>query len=148
MGKKAFKNSLLKHKVFALDTNCFIYHFEKHPVFSPLTEELFLLLKKKEAITSSITLSELISKKEIFADRKKLTNYKIAFLSTPSLRVVEVDLKVAEYAAGFRIIYNLRLPDAIQIATALLGGADVFITNDERMKKVEEIKVLLLKDFV
>jgi len=148
MGKKAFKNSLLKHKVFALDTNCFIYHFEKHPVFSPLTEELFLLLKKKKAITSSITLSELISKKEIFADRKKLTNYKVAFLSTPSLRVVEVDLKVAEYAAGFRIIYNLRFPDAIQIATALLGGADVFITNDERMKKVEEIKVLLLKDFV
>jgi len=148
MGKKAFKNSLLKHKVFALDTNCFIYHFEKHPVFSPLTEELFLLLKKKKAITSSITFSELISKKEIFADRKKLTNYKVAFLSTPSLKVVEVDLKVAEYAAGFRIIYNLRLPDAIQIATALLGGADVFITNDERMKKVEEIKVLLLKDFV
>jgi len=39
-------------------------------------------------------------------------------------------------------------PDAIQIATTIYGRSKSFITNDESLKKVEEISVLLLDDIV
>lgn len=148
MGRKAFRNSLLKHSVFGLDTNCFVYQFEEHPIYSPLTRELFLTLKKRKGITSSITFSELIAKEEIFIDKKKRVHYKTALQTAPNTEVVDVDLKIAEYSAGFKVIYNFRLPDALHLATALVSGADVFITNDERFKKVKEMAVIILEDYV
>ena len=42
----------------------------------------------------------------------------------------------------------LRTVDSIQIAAALSVGADVFLTNDERLKRIKEIKVLVLKDYL
>ena len=38
--------------------------------------------------------------------------------------------------------------DAIQIAAANKVEADVFITNDVRLRKIKEIKVLVLKDYL
>lgn len=148
MGKKTFRNKLLKYKVFGLDTSCFIYHFEKHPKYSPLTKELFLLLKKKKGIVSCLVFSELIAKKEIFADKRKRLLYKTAFQTVPNTKICDFDLELTEYAAGFRILYNLRLPDAIHLATAAVNGADVFITNDKRFKKVKEIDIIVLKDYL
>lgn len=148
MGKKTFQNKLLKYTVFGLDTSCFIYHFEKHPKYSLLTRELFLLLEKKKAVVSSLVFSELLAKKEIFANSKKRALYKTAFQTLPNTKICDFDLELAEYAAGFRILYNLRLPDAIHLATALINGADAFITNDEGFKKVKEIKVIVLKDYL
>jgi predicted nucleic acid-binding protein len=42
----------------------------------------------------------------------------------------------------------IRTPDAIQIATALQNEADLIVTNDERWKRLTEIQVVLLKDFL
>lgn len=148
MGKKTFRNELLKYKILGLDTSCFIYHFEKHPKYSPLTKELFLLLRKKKGVVSSLAFSELIAKRQIFADKRKRLLYKTAFQTVPNTEICDFDLELAEYAAGFRILYNLRLPDAIHLATAVINGADVFITNDERFKKVKEIKVIVFKDYL
>ncbi|GAG74921.1 unnamed protein product, partial [marine sediment metagenome] len=39
-------------------------------------------------------------------------------------------------------------PDAIQIATSLEAKADIFITNDSTLKKISEIKVLLLSEML
>ena len=148
MGKKTFQNKLLKYKVFGLDTSCFIYHFEEHPRYSSLTKELFLLLKKKKGVVSCLAFSELLAKKEIFADSKKRALYKTAFQTLPNTKICDFDLELAEYAAGFKILYNLRLPDAIHLATAVVNGADVFITNDERFKKVKEIVTIVLGDYL
>lgn len=43
-----------------------------------------------------------------------------------------------------RVNYNLKTPDAIQLATAMENNTDVFLTNDERLKRVKEIEVLTL----
>jgi len=42
---------------------------------------------------------------------------------------------------------SLRTIDAIQLAVALSIGADVFLSNDEKLKPVKEIKIILLKDY-
>jgi len=51
-------------------------------------------------------------------------------------------------SSDLRAKYVIKTPDAIQIATTICGGSKSFITNDESLKKVEEIRVLLLDDLV
>jgi predicted nucleic acid-binding protein len=42
--------------------------------------------------------------------------------------------------------YNVRVPDAIQIAAALETDAAAFLTNDNELKRVDEIPILTLAD--
>jgi len=42
----------------------------------------------------------------------------------------------------------LRTMDALQIAIAINVKADAFVTNDIRLKKVNELKVIVLKDYL
>ena len=45
--------------------------------------------------------------------------------------------------------YNfLKTMDAIRIAAALFVEADAFITNDIKLKKIDEIRILILKDYL
>ncbi len=59
-----------------------------------------------------------------------------------------MDLPVADRAASLRARYRLRTPDAIQLATALQARADVFLTNDRDLQRVEEVPVLLIEECV
>jgi predicted nucleic acid-binding protein len=43
-----------------------------------------------------------------------------------------------------RVKYNLKLPDALQIATALETGCDAFLTDDKALKRLTELKILVL----
>ena len=43
---------------------------------------------------------------------------------------------------------NLRTIDALQISAALDIDADLFLTNDATLKKIKEINVLVLKDYL
>jgi len=45
-----------------------------------------------------------------------------------------------------RAKYRLQLPDALQLAVALVSRCDVFLTNDARLKQISEVRVLLLDD--
>ena len=53
-----------------------------------------------------------------------------------------LDAELAEDAARLRSRYRLRLPDAIQVATAIRGRADVFVTHDRRLRRVKELNVV------
>jgi predicted nucleic acid-binding protein len=53
---------------------------------------------------------------------------------------------MAERAAELRASYGMRLPDALQIAAALGERCDAFLTNDRRLARVTEIRVLVLDD--
>ena len=46
-----------------------------------------------------------------------------------------VDLFVAMQAANLRSIATIRLPDALIVASGLLTGCEVIISNDERWKR-------------
>ena len=40
----------------------------------------------------------------------------------------------------------MRLPDALQLAVALQEGCEAFLTNDPRLKRVAEPRVLVLDE--
>lgn len=129
-----------------LDTNIFIYYFNQHPTFGEKAKQIFLALtaNELEAVTSIITLAELLSLK--VSPAKTALLYK-KFTVLPQLSFLPVDESIAVEAAKIRRRYGFRLPDAIQLATAIVSGQEAFISNDKRLQKVKDIPVILLDDF-
>ncbi len=137
---------LNNYKHISFDTNIFIYYFDKHSRFHKIAEYIFIqaIEKQIKISTSILTLTELLSLKTNEANIKKLDE---SFLQIPNLTVIEVDHDIAKLAAKIRRGYKFLLPDSIQLATALVKKADVFITNDARLQKFKELEVVLLKKF-
>jgi predicted nucleic acid-binding protein len=42
----------------------------------------------------------------------------------------------------------LRALDAIQLSVAIDVEVDVFLTNDNKLKQIKEVKILILKDYL
>lgn len=137
MGKKIIKS-------VAIDTNIFIYYFQAHSEFGPKVKRWFEKIKRGEvkAVTSIISKAELLSYKR---PQGEIISLKEQFESTPNLTVYDIDDAVAEKTAELRRKYGLRLPDSIQLATAIIAKSNAFITNDENLKKCKEIKVIVIK---
>ncbi len=49
-------------------------------------------------------------------------------------------------AADFRVRYNLALADAFQVAASLDGACDALLTNDFTLRRVQELRILVLDD--
>ena len=60
----------------------------------------------------------------------------------------EINYNIAVKAAKIRAEYGLKTPDSIFIATAIYESAQVFITNDIKLKKVSEIDFIILDEFI
>ena len=136
----------MKNKLIGLDTNIFIYQFQSHPQFGKKTQSIFFQLaaNKVKAITSIITVTEVLAFKkseDIVSELKNL------LLEVPNLEMKEVSREIALEAARIRRKYGFRLPDALQLATALTEKADIFITNDIKLHGFKEIKIVSLQKF-
>lgn len=131
-----------------LDTTIFIYHFENHPIYSPLTEELLSSIEKgvRKGITSSITLMEIIVKPLSLGRYDVARKYEALLMNFPNLEVVDLDRNVIRQAARLRAEYRIRPPDALQVSACILSGAEVFITNDRRIGQLREIKEIIILD--
>jgi predicted nucleic acid-binding protein len=140
----------LKGKTIGLDTMVFIYHFEENRVYSPLTFSIFESLEKGNfnGITSILTLLEILVKPKRENNLILTERYKILFETFPNLQVKTLNENIADIASSLRANYNINTPDAIQIATSLEAKADIFITNDKTLKKIIEIKVMLLSEML
>lgn len=136
----------LKNKLVSLDSNIFVYYFESNPEFGICVKEIFLLLEKNKlkAVTSVTTLIELLSRKEL--DDHQLDLLRERFSTVPNLQTFDINEELALEAARIRREYKFKMPDAIQLATAINQKAQAFITNDDGLKKFKEIKVLLLSE--
>ena len=66
----------------------------------------------------------------------------------PNLTLADVTRETARRAAQHRVAHNVRPADGLQAATALVHGATGFVTNDQRLAKVDQIQVLLLDDYL
>lgn len=151
MGKIKEIASRLKDKnIIALDTMIFIYHFERHKVYQDITWEIFSSIENgaKKGITSIISLLEILIKPKKGNYPDLVEEYKFLFRTFPNLKVVNVDEEVVNHASTLRAKYNIKIPDAIQIATAISNNAEVYLTNDGSVKKVNEIETIILDDFL
>ena len=139
------KKALNNYQQVAVDTNIFIYYFQKHPQFGLVSKELLLILVKNgsQIITSVISLIELLSFK---TTKQEITTLEHELTHIAKLEMIEVSLEITKEAASIRREYGFRLPDSIQLATAIKAKASIFITNDQRLKQFKSLKVLLISD--
>ena len=134
-----------------LDTAPIIYYIEAHFQFGPLMNEIIqaLQLDRLIAFTSVITIAEVLPK-PVELGKKKLTRMFMDFLKHgKNMNLLDISADIAEKAGIIRGHYtNIKTMDAIQISSALSIEADLFLTNDIKLKQVKEIKILVLKDFL
>lgn len=141
---------LAKHRKIGIDTAVFIYQVEENPKYGELTQRIFAWLEgpKAHGVTSTITMLELLVHPCRDNDSEQADNF-YALLSTyPHLEWLPVTLAVADRAAHLRADHNLRTPDAVQAATALVEKATGFLSNDYAFSKVRELEVLTLDELL
>lgn len=137
-------NGIGNLKRIALDSNLFIYHFEDNTEFAPHAERIFerLIQNSLKAVTSVISIIETLSFPSPPRVVREITE---AFLNIPNLEILEVNQTIATEAARIRREYGFRLPDSVQLATALFTKTQAFVSNDVRLKQFKELRVILLK---
>lgn len=74
--------------------------------------------------------------------------YRDTLVGQRYFHLVEIERRVAEHAARLRATHNFAVPDAIQLATASVERADVFITNDDKLRRFSDLPVVVLRDHV
>lgn len=139
----------LHGRLVGLDSAPLIYLLEEHPVYRDRLRSFFdgaLAAGLLQGVTSTVTLVEVLTRPLRQNDTVLVRRYETFLLDTRGLATVEVSPTVAREAAGLRAAYQLRTPDAILLATAITEGATHFLTNDARLVRVSEIRVLVLDD--
>jgi len=150
LGVARLRTRLERHRRVALDTSVFIYHLEASAKYVPLTDCIFSWLDAKTsyAVTSVITMTELLVKPYRESDEENAAKY-YALLSTyPNLEWISPTLEIADLAAEIRALHRLRTPDALQAATAVHTNATAFLTNDPVFRRIKGFEALILDDFV
>ena len=143
---KVLQDFLKNHSVIGLDTSLFIYHLEDHPRYAPLSEIVFTALEKgsHKGITSYLTLMEILIKPKTEGLPQVARDYEYYLTTFPNLTFYEMGLDVARKASDLRAAERIKTPDAIQLATAILYGATVFLTNDKTLERVKGVDILIL----
>jgi predicted nucleic acid-binding protein len=130
-------------QIIALDTAIFAYVFNNHPLFGK--EALSIIQKiefgEKDGVFSGIGMIELLTGAKKSKRFSMALYYKEKILTYPNLTVLGLNDGIIEIASTLRAKYGLRTPDAVHLATAIDSQAEVFYTNDRKLKRVKEIKI-------
>lgn len=140
-------DNLSINKLF-IDTAPFIYFIEEHKKYLTFIKPIFTKIDNFNIIatTSTITVIEVLVQ-PIKEGNKNLENKYLEILKhNANLEIIPIDINIAEKAAEIRSKYDIKTPDAIQIASAIVHNCDSFFTNDTKLKRVKEINIITLND--
>ena len=117
------------------DTNLFVYLIEGSDARAESVAALRrrMIERGDELLTSALTLGELLVKPVETGDDELRDRYLQAM--NEAVTVLPFDARAAPRFAAIRGDRTIRAPDAIQLACAAAGGADLFITNDDRLSR-------------
>ncbi len=146
----AIKSHLVGKRVY-VDTNILIYLFEGFPEYRHIIQEIADCIDNGEIIlfTGEITIAEIMVMPFKKNDKNLIRLYTEALKNKDFITLIpttqEVYLKTAFLRATFS---KMKTPDSIQVASAIEGNTEIFITNDTGIKTPKELEKLVLKDFL
>ena len=134
-------DGLPDHALLLIDTAPIVYQLEGHaeyalgfrPVF-----EAHAAGKVAFAVTT-ITLAEVMTGPLQSGNEALARRYRTLL---QSWQMIDLDADIAETAARLRITLRLRLPDAVQAASALAIGAAALVTHDRDFSRLTALRVL------
>ena len=68
--------------------------------------------------------------------------------NTPDVQMLPITQAILEEAANLRATLNLKTPDAIHAATALLHQSALFVSNDGAFRRVTGLAVTVLSEAI
>ncbi len=136
-----------KHDRIMVDTAPIIYLIEENKYYSDVVEIIFKNFNNV-IFSSVISLFEVLTKPIKNKRNDLVEKYTELLFNSEDFSIYPVDAVIAEKSAELRAKYNIRTPDAIQLAVGIVNNATLFITNDLELKKIKEIKVMVLKDYI
>ena len=131
-----------------IDSAPLIYLVESNAQYDTLVIEVFHQIDEGrfEGVTSVVSLGEVLVQPFRTGDFALHRRYHELLYETPRLNTLDIDRVTSERAADLRAKYRFRLPDALQLAVAIEEGCEAFLTNDRRLARVTELRVLVLDD--
>ncbi len=119
------------------DTNIFIYLFEDFGSLSKKTITLRHRMTERgdQLLTSSMTLGEILVKPLQKNDHTACRQYEKAIARAAV--IIPFDINAARAYARLRATRSLKAPDALQLSCAGSVGVDLFVTNDDRLQRVQ-----------
>ena len=134
-------SELAEQALLLLDSAPIIYFLEDHPKLGPYFRPLFdehAAGRVRFAVTT-ITVAEILTGPLQAGDEALARRYR-AILE--SWRIVELDVDIAESAARLGASLRLKLPDAVQAASALAINAAALVTHDRDFSRVRALRVI------
>ncbi len=124
-----------------VDTAPIVYVLEDHPEMGPRYAGFFdrAQASRYQLTISTITLAEVLTGPLRTGDETLARKYREALTRPPVWQVVDVTAAIAERAARIRSRSRLRLPDAIQMATALETSSIALVTRDRDFSGLEAL---------
>lgn len=140
-------SSELGRRVY-LDTNIVIYAVEGFADYSDQIQALLEAMDTGEivAFTSDLTLAETLVKPMKDQNLAIQHAYRTFLTPTAAMEIIPISRDILEDAARLRATTKLKLPDAIQLATALRERCDSFLTNDDGFRSISLSQIKMLAD--
>jgi len=140
----------LKPGPVALDTQVFIYFIEEDKRYLPLVKSLFEAIDQGSlpASTSGLTLMEVLVVPYRTGNISLADRYEALLTRSRGLRFIDVDRSLLKAAVQLRAALKLKLPDAIQVAVAMMSNCSSFLTNDRRIPAIPGLKIFQLKNYL
>ncbi len=137
-------------QVVFLDTAPLIYFFEDHPRFAGPMSVFFDVIAEVDAkvVTSMVTYIELLTQPQKTGNEALAGKYRDYLTNSDQVSLYPLNLLVADAAVRLRAEFRLKTPDAIQLATARVCGADLVLTNDRDWSGVTGFNIVMLKSLV
>jgi len=136
----------MQQSTFYLDTNLYIYLFEKSFPYFKRVKQLVETIQdnQHQIIASTLLLTEILVKPIKDKNQKLFDTYTKIDLFFPNFYWIQPNQAITIKAASLRANYNLKTPDAIHLATAINQQADYFVTADRRLTQIEQINIQLI----
>jgi len=99
-----------------------------------------------EVVSSVLTLAEVLVVPVRTGAHQVAQLYRAILMNRETCTLVAISENIAIEAASIRARYRINTPDALHIASAIEFRCDAFLTNDHKLRAVQELNVLVLDD--
>jgi predicted nucleic acid-binding protein len=155
LNKRGFEKRIPAGDRVLIDTSVLIAYFEPNDATHALATLLvddFVRNGRNVAVISPISAMEVLVRPLRVAPRGAVHVHDF-LIHTPNLKLLPIDLHVAQEAASLRATHNFKSPDALVIATGFVGQVGHLVTNDADWQRklapmTSRIRVAELQDYL
>ena len=133
-----------------LDTPPLIYFIEEHPEYLPVVRPVFAAMTEGAltGVASALMLMETLVRPYRVGNAPLAAQYEAFLTGSRGFRLEEITINVLRAATQLRAAHNIKTPDAIHLATALMATCPVYLTNDRKLPSIPGIRILQVKSYL